>query len=362
MTDNNLGHRATLVLAVAAAFAACVQPTTAANPPAFDGGRAMEHLRAVVGFGPRPPGSAAAEETRRYIKAQMAAIGVQVAEQAFEAKTPIGPVKMVNVRATIPGARPERIILAGHYDTKLFRQFRFVGANDAGSSTAFLIEMARVLTSRKNPFTIELLFIDGEEAFIDWYLADDHTYGSRHYVAEARRSGDLARIKAMILVDMIGDRDLVIKRETDVDGLAHRRNLGGRDVARLRLHLRPGVVRRRGRPRPVPQRRRAGGGHHRSRVPAVAHRRGHPRQGERAEHGSGWTRPDGRAAEDRETAYWVRPAERPARCRAAAQAARMPAAPTAPPDRVAVRAAWATAGSITSRIVTDGPRPCWLRA
>ena len=213
MSHNEPRHRAALVLAVAAAIAACGQPTTAADPPAFDGGRAMEHLRTVVGFGPRPPGSAAAEDTRRYITAQMAAIGVQAAEQAFEAKTPIGPVKMVNVRATIPGARQERIIIAGHYDTKLFRQFRFVGANDAGSSTAFLIEMARVLKARKNPFTIELLFIDGEEAFIDWYLGDDHTYGSRHYVQEAKRTGDLARIKAMILVDMIGDRDLVIKRE-----------------------------------------------------------------------------------------------------------------------------------------------------
>jgi len=213
VNHNSPRNRAALVVAVVAAIAACAQPTTAADPPAFDGGRAMEHLRTVVGFGPRPPGSAAAGETRRYIKAQMAAIGVQVAEQAFEAKTPIGPVKMVNVRATIPGARPERIIIAGHYDTKLFREFRFVGANDAGSSTAFLIEMARVLKARKNPFTIELLFIDGEEAFIDWYLGDDHTYGSRHYVQEAKSTGDLARIKAMILVDMIGDRDLRIKRE-----------------------------------------------------------------------------------------------------------------------------------------------------
>ena len=186
----------------------------AADPPAFDGGRALEHLRAVVGFGPRPPGSAAAEETRRYIKAQMAAIGVQVAEQAFVAKTPIGPVKMANVRATIPGARPDRILLGGHYDTKLFREFRFVGANDAGSSTAFLIEMARVLAPRKNPFTIELLFFDGEEAFIDWFLGDDNRYGSRHYVQEAKRTGDLARIKALVLVDMIGDRELVLKRET----------------------------------------------------------------------------------------------------------------------------------------------------
>jgi Zn-dependent M28 family amino/carboxypeptidase len=213
VADSSIGSRLASLLALMAAVLACAQPAFTADPPSFDGGRALEHLRAVVGFGPRPPGSAAADETRRYVKAQMAALGIKVAEQAFEAKTPIGPVKMVNVRATIPGARPERIILAGHYDTKLFRQFRFVGANDAGSSTAFLIEMARVLKDRKNPFTIELLFIDGEEALVDWYLGDDHTYGSRHYVEEAKRTGDLARIKAMILVDMIGDRDLVIKRE-----------------------------------------------------------------------------------------------------------------------------------------------------
>jgi hypothetical protein len=215
VTCAHIGGRIALVLGVVALLTGCVMPVTAADPPVFDGGKAFEHLRAVVGFGPRPPGSAAADETRRYIRAQMAAIGVQVTDQAFEAKTPVGLVKMVNVRATIPGARAERIILAGHYDTKVFREFRFVGANDAGSSTAFLIEMARVLKARKNPWTIELLFLDGEEAFIDWYLGDDHTYGSRHYVEEARRTADLGRIKAVILVDMIGDRDLVIKRETN---------------------------------------------------------------------------------------------------------------------------------------------------
>ena len=144
MTCVHIGSRV-VVLCVMAAVTACVMPATASDPLVFDGGRAFEHLRAVVGFGPRTAGSAAADETRRYIKAQMAAIGVQVTDQAFEAKTPVGQVKMVNVRATIPGARPERIILAGHYDTKVFKQFRFVGANDGGSSTAFLIEMARVL-------------------------------------------------------------------------------------------------------------------------------------------------------------------------------------------------------------------------
>jgi glutaminyl-peptide cyclotransferase len=206
---------AAALLAMLVAAVACAHAVSATDPPAFDGGRAFEHLRAVVGFGPRPAGSAAADETRRYIRTQMAAVGVQVSDQAFEARTPLGPVKMVNVRATIPGARPERIILAGHYDTKLFREFRFVGANDAGSSTAVLIEMARVLKARRNAWTVELLFLDGEEAFVDWYLGDDHTYGSRHYVEEARRTGDLARIKAMILVDMVGDRDLRIRRESN---------------------------------------------------------------------------------------------------------------------------------------------------
>ena len=188
-------------------------PGRAADPIAFDGGRALDHVRALVGFGPRPPGSAAIEQTRAYIRRQLEAVGVKTVDQSFDADTPLGTVSMVNLRATIPGDRPERIVIGGHYDTKLFRQFRFVGANDAGSSTAFLIELGRVLKPRKNPFTIELVFFDGEEAFIQW-AGTDHTYGSRHYVEAARRAGELASIKTMILVDMIGDRDLNIRRET----------------------------------------------------------------------------------------------------------------------------------------------------
>lgn len=201
------------LMLVAAVFCA---PGDAADPASFDGGKALEHVRALVGFGPRPPGSAALEQSRQYIKAQLTGHGVKVAEQRFEADTPIGKVPMVNLRATIPGERPDRLIIGGHYDTKLFRQFRFVGANDGGSSTAFLIELARVLKARKNPLTVELVFFDGEEAFIDWYHNNglDNTYGSRHYVEAAKTSGELATIKAMILVDMIGDRDLNIRRET----------------------------------------------------------------------------------------------------------------------------------------------------
>ena len=201
-------HRLSAIIIVAAG----VTLLAAAEPVKFDGARAYEHIRQVVSFGPRPAGSAALDSTRRYVKGQLAAFGVQAIEQRFDADTPIGRIKMANLVATIPGPVPDTLIFAGHYDTKLFRDFRFVGANDAGSSTAFLIELGRVLKARRNRMTIELLFLDGEEATGEW-VDDDHTYGSRHYVAVARKEGTLRRIRAMILVDMIGDRDLKIRRE-----------------------------------------------------------------------------------------------------------------------------------------------------
>ena len=125
-----------------------------APAPKFDSGRAWEHLRQLVAIGPRPSGSPAIEQTRKYIKEQLTAAGLTATEQAWEAQTPLDSVRMVNLIATIPGARKDRIVVAGHYDTKLYRQFRFVGASDGGSSTAFLLELARVLKTRKNPLTI----------------------------------------------------------------------------------------------------------------------------------------------------------------------------------------------------------------
>jgi hypothetical protein len=186
----------------------------AAAPLKFDSSRAWEHLRQLVSIGPRPAGSPAIEQTRKYIKDQLTVAGVAVTDQAWEDETPLGKVRMVNLIATIPGARKDRLVIAGHYDTKLFRQFRFVGASDGGSSTAFLIELARVLKARRNPLTIELLFLDGEEAVVEWE-GNDHTYGSRHYVEAAKRDGSLATLKALVLIDMIGDRDLRIRRDTN---------------------------------------------------------------------------------------------------------------------------------------------------
>jgi Zn-dependent M28 family amino/carboxypeptidase len=183
-----------------------------AGAAAFDGNRAWEDLRQIVAIGPRPAGSPAIESTRHYIRTQLAAANIRVADQAWDDRTPLGPLRMVNLIATIPGASKERIVIAGHYDTKLFRDVRFVGANDGGSSAAFLIELGRVLSGRRNALTIELLFLDGEEAVVEW-RDNDHTYGSRHYVEAARRDRSLSSIKAMLLVDMIADRDLKFKKD-----------------------------------------------------------------------------------------------------------------------------------------------------
>ena len=181
-------------------------------PPRFDGERALEHLRKLVAIGPRPAGSPAARETRAYITRQLSALGFTVEEQPFTAESPYGPVEMANLIVTLHGRRPERLLIGGHYDTKLMPTARFVGANDGASSAALLIELARALRDRPHEFTIELISFDGEEAFVDW-KGLDHTYGSRFYVQSATKANAIPMLKALILVDMVGNRDLRICRD-----------------------------------------------------------------------------------------------------------------------------------------------------
>ena len=193
------------------------QPRTVgtAAPLKFDSSRAWTDLERQVAFGPRPAGSAALTRCREYIEAQLKAVGINYREQPFDAMTPAGIIKMVNVIGTIPGRRPDRIALATHYDTKRFQEFRFLGASDGASSTAAVLELARVLKNRQNEFTIELLFLDGEEAVnIEW-RDPDNTYGSKYYVRAARQEGTLQGMKALVLLDMIGDRDLDIRPDSN---------------------------------------------------------------------------------------------------------------------------------------------------
>jgi Zn-dependent M28 family amino/carboxypeptidase len=205
--------RAALAFAVAAT--ACLGAASQPAPPRFDASRAFADLKRMVEIGPRPSGSPAIEKTRDYIKAQLTAAGLSPEEQPFDVDTPVGRLHMVNIRATLPGQATDRgrIVIGGHYDTKRFKEFRFVGANDAGSSAAFLLELARALKGRHNPLPIELLFLDGEEATLPDWGGTDHTYGSRYYVEQAKKADAVDQIRAFILVDMIADKSLDISRE-----------------------------------------------------------------------------------------------------------------------------------------------------
>jgi Zn-dependent M28 family amino/carboxypeptidase len=209
-----LSLRPLVPVLAALALGACLGAAEQARP-SFDGARAFRDLEQLVAIGPRPAGSPGIARARAHITQQLAAIGVEVREQPFDARTPLGTVRMVNLRATLRAdpSKP-RLIVAGHYDTKLFQHAAFVGANDGASSAAFLIEFARAMRDRPGSLPIEIVFFDGEEAVVQWQ-GTDRVYGSRHYVEAARQDGTLQQIGALVLVDMIGERNPRFRRDTN---------------------------------------------------------------------------------------------------------------------------------------------------
>ena len=196
---------------VAGTLLVLAMATIAASADArFDGAAAFRHLERLVAIGPRPAGSPGGARARDYITAELRRAGAKVRLEAFEADTPDGRLKMANVVGVIAGRRSEVVLVGGHYDTKVFRDFRFVGANDGGSSAALLLELARALAARPHEYTYWVAFFDGEEARGAW-TPTDSLYGSRRMAADLARRGRLPR--AVIVADMIGDRDLAIRRE-----------------------------------------------------------------------------------------------------------------------------------------------------
>jgi glutaminyl-peptide cyclotransferase len=189
----------------------------------FDGEKALAHVKAQVEFGPRPAGSQASDKTGAYIKRELESYGLKTTLDTFTPQTPRGKVKMKNIIAELPGETPDIIIIASHYDTKYFKDITFVGANDGGSSTGALLEIARVMAADraagkpKRRLTYQFVFFDGEESFCqEWgecLNGLDNTYGSRHMVERLKKERRLDSIKALILLDMVGDKDLKIPRE-----------------------------------------------------------------------------------------------------------------------------------------------------
>ncbi len=188
--------------------------TPRATPARVSGQKALEHVRNLVNVGgERWPGSAGHRWTQRYIIRHLRLAYAEVEEVDFVAQTPGGAVAMKNIIGKFPGESSDIIVLAGHYDT--VRRDGFVGANDGGSSTALLLELARVLgRTQPGPAAIWVVFFDGEEAFRQWSETDG-IYGSRYQVSAWQRAGELERVKAVIVVDMIGDRDLTLRRESN---------------------------------------------------------------------------------------------------------------------------------------------------
>jgi len=204
-----------VMLLIALVLSACAQsPGARSGPSLVSGEKALEFVKAQVAFGPRPPGSPQLQKCREYIQQQLRGFGYRIEEDVFVAQTPYGAITMHNLIARKGDGGKRAVVFATHYDTKLMEGKNFVGANDAGSSTGLVMELARVLADRKDPMDYWFLFLDGEEAFIEWSTFDS-TYGSRHLAQRWKSEGVVPRIRALILLDMIGDKDLDIWYETN---------------------------------------------------------------------------------------------------------------------------------------------------
>ena len=201
-----------LILFVALSLVSCGVSGSTSSP--FNGERAYADVEAIVAMGARVPGKAASKNAQEYIRAGLTAAGLQVREHEFKASTPYGVIRMKSMIGIVKGSSDKILMLGNHYDTKYFRNIEFVGANDGGSTTGWMLEMARVLGSKREGHTIWLCFFDGEEAFKEW-TDTDSLYGSREMVAMMRESGELEKLNAMINVDMIGDCDLGVFQDTN---------------------------------------------------------------------------------------------------------------------------------------------------
>src|SRR5436309_437197 len=183
----------------------------------FSGEKALAHVQRLVDLGPRPPGSEVIEKSRDYIENQLRLVGWQVRRQAFTDDTPRGKVRFVNLVARFPahGSAAPSFLLCSHYDTKTFDTVRFVGANDGGSSTGLLLELARVLGQHLNlAAKVELVFFDGEEAYEN-FPETDGLYGSRYFASQLTDAKMGKTSRGRTLFDMIGDRSLDITLPTD---------------------------------------------------------------------------------------------------------------------------------------------------
>ncbi len=191
-------------------------PTTSApaqTAPQINSTRAFQYVKEYVAIGSRPPGSPGHAKAEQYIKSHLAGDNIEV--DSFTAKTPVGEFPIHNIIVKFPGKKDGIIVVAGHYETNYPLPKEFVGANDGGSTTGLLLELANQFRGKQlDGYSIWLLWTDGEEAFVKW-SDKDSLYGTKHLAAKWQQDGTAKKIKAFILLDMIGDADLDIQRDTN---------------------------------------------------------------------------------------------------------------------------------------------------
>ena len=209
------GWEATKLALVILAFLSFAPPAAPAQTH-FNGAKALEYARQLVAIGPRWPTSSGHVKAEAFLRAHFR--HDQLEEDAFTANTPIGPVPMRNFIVRFPGKKNGVIVLATHYETNYpLRGTSFIGANDGAATTGLLMAIGDQLRGHTlDGYSVWLLFDDGEEAIkcLDCWSESDSTYGTRHLAAKWAGDGTLARIKAFLLADMIGDKDLDIQRES----------------------------------------------------------------------------------------------------------------------------------------------------
>jgi glutaminyl-peptide cyclotransferase len=181
--------------------------------PSFSGRRALGEVADLVVISPRDSGTPAASRAAQHIAARMVELGYDAKVDLFLDRSPLGETPFFNVTAELKGEADEWIVLGSHYDTKRGIP-NFQGANDSGSSTGLLLELARVLRYKKPQCSILFAFFDGEECMVR-YGANDGLHGSRHLATKLKAEN--RKVAGVVIVDMIGDKDLTLTMPTNVD-------------------------------------------------------------------------------------------------------------------------------------------------
>jgi glutaminyl-peptide cyclotransferase len=249
-----LQYSNTPLLLVAFIVIICTEGSRAAETKIweeFSGEKALAHVQRLVDLGPHPAGSDAIEKARAYIEEQLRHSGWQITRQAFTDDTPRGKIHFVNLVARFPGdakAASPSFLFCSHYDTKLFDTVRFVGANDGGSSTGLLLELARVLGQQPGlARKIELAFFDGEEA-CENFSETDGLYGSRYFARQLQGEGAKQPARSAthsaaggfrggILFDMVGDSSLGITLPADSPAAMARDVFAAAEALKLRKYF-----------------------------------------------------------------------------------------------------------------------------